>query len=58
MLFNGLVIVGGILLIGIGMWKSFRGKPPMNTLGALMAIFGLAVALTAVLLTVVPDFFN
>jgi hypothetical membrane protein len=56
MVFNGLLIVCGIFLIGSGIWSAFTKEHPTDAIGAFLALVGLMVSLTGTLLTCVPDF--
>lgn len=58
MVFNGILIVCGIFLIGYGIWSAFTKKPSMDTVGAFLALMGLAAALVGVLMICVPRFFT
>ncbi|RLB83667.1 MAG: hypothetical protein DRH17_01860 [Deltaproteobacteria bacterium] len=57
MVFNSLLIVCGIFLIASGIWGAFKKHPPMDTLGAFLALIGLIASLVGVLLICVPGFF-
>lgn len=57
-IFNILLVVCGIFLIGSGIWTAFVKKHPMDTVGAFVALVGLIASLLGVLLICVPDFFH
>jgi hypothetical membrane protein len=56
--FNILLIVCGIFLIGSGIWCAFMKKHPIDAIGAFFALAGLVSALIGTLLTCVPNFFH
>ena len=58
MVFNGLFIICGIFLIGSGIRNAFMKKPPMDTVGAFLALLGLIASLVGIVLICVPDFFH
>jgi len=52
-----MMIIGGINLIGFGLWSVHYRTGSMEKLGAFLAPIGLIIALLGVLLLCVPDFF-
>ena len=58
MLFNGLLVACGVLLIGSGIWFAFTNEPPMDTVGAFLASVGIVTVIVGVLLICVPGFFT
>ncbi|MFC1852142.1 hypothetical protein ACFL27_18260 [candidate division CSSED10-310 bacterium] len=53
-----MALVGGITTVFAGVWAGFEAKKPFNIIGAICAPLGLVIALLAVLLLCVPDFFK
>jgi hypothetical protein len=58
MIFGGVLIVCGIFLVGSGMWSSFDKKHPWDTVGAFLALVGLAASILGILRICVPHFFT
>lgn len=58
MVTNGLLIACGFFMIAVGMRAAFAKKRPANTIGAFLALAGLAAALLGTLLVCVPNFFS
>ncbi|MBN2385106.1 hypothetical protein JXQ70_19705 [bacterium] len=53
-----LAIVLGISALFWGVWAGFEARKPLNIIGACLAPLGLIMALLAVLLLCVPNFFS
>jgi hypothetical protein len=59
MIFLQIVLVlGGLFILGVGLWAIYYRSGPVQKLGALCAPVGLLMALIGVLLVCVPDFFS
>ena len=58
MIIHSLMIIGGILAIGWGLWATYNLKNPYDILGAACAPIGLVLALLGTLLICVPNFFS
>jgi len=52
-----IMVVGGISMIGFGLWAVHCCSGRMEKIGAVLAPLGLIVALLGVLLICVPEFF-
>ena len=58
MLFVHLImVVGGLLFIGIGLWAAHYRTGFIEKLGGVLAPLGLLITILGILLLCVPDFF-
>lgn len=55
---HALMIPAGLAGIGWGFWAAHNAKRPLDILGALAMLAGLAVSLLGTLLVCVPGFFR
>jgi hypothetical protein len=55
---KGWLIAVGIFMIALGMRAAFSDTRSRNTLGALVALLGLAASLIGTLVLCVPGFFS
>lgn len=53
-----LMIPAGLLCLGWGFWAAHNAKKPIDIIGALAILAGLATALLGTLLFCVPGFFS
>jgi len=52
-----IMVVGGLLLVGTGLWAAHFRTGFMEKLGAVLAPLGLLITLMGILLLCLPDFF-
>jgi len=52
-----LMVVGGVLFIGIGLWTAHYRTGFAEKIGAVLAPLGLLIAVLGILLLCLPDFF-
>jgi hypothetical protein len=58
MLLKLILLIIGATLMGYGIWRAFGHEQPRDTIGALLALTGLVVALTGTVIICVPHFFR
>ncbi|MBN2467473.1 MAG: hypothetical protein JXD19_04920 [Deltaproteobacteria bacterium] len=58
MIFAGIMSLGGLVILGYGLWAIHYRTGPLVTIGGLLAPFGLLLALLGALLLCVPGFFS